>query len=137
MWYDSLPEKVYVRIFKSKPFDKFARKEGISDARLCEAVREAEAGKVDANYGGGIIKQRIARPGEGKSGGYRSVILYQKEDKAFFVYGFKKSERDNINEAEERGFKRLAEVTFAFSDDQLAKLISTGAYKEIKYNAQK
>ena len=125
-----------MRIFKSKPFDRFARKEGISDAKLCGAVREAEAGKVDADYGGGVIKQRIARPGKGKSGGYRSVILYQKGDKAFFVYGFKKSEQDNINAAEEREFKKLAQVTFTFSENDLAELIETGAYKEVEYYVQ-
>lgn len=90
-----------MRIFKSKPFDKFARKEGITDASLHKAVEEAEAGRIDADYGGGVIKQRMARPNEGKSGGYRSIILFKKGDKAFFVYGFIKSERDNINELEE------------------------------------
>ena len=83
-----------VRIFKNKWFARFAGKEGISDAKLCEVVKGAEAGNIDADYGGGVIKQRIARPNEGKSGGYRSVILYRKGDKAFFVYGFLKSERE-------------------------------------------
>ena len=60
-----------VRIFKNKRFARFASQEGIDDSKLREAVRDAEAGKIDADYGGGVIKQRIARPGEGKSGGYR------------------------------------------------------------------
>jgi hypothetical protein len=121
-----------VRIFKNKWFARFARKEGISEAKLREAVKDAEAGNIGADYGGGVIKQRIARPNEGKSGGYRSVILYRRGDKAFFVYGFLKSERENINEAEEQEFKKLAKVTFAFSDDELTKLIKKGAYKEVK-----
>ncbi len=121
-----------VRIFKNRWFARFARKEGISDAKLREAVKDAEAGKIDADYGGGVIKQRIARPNEGKSGGYRAVILYHRGDKAFFIYGFLKSERGNIDEAEEQAFKKLAKVTFAFSDDALAKLVKTGAYKEVK-----
>ena len=54
-----------------------------------------EAGKIDADCGG-VIKQRIARSGQGKSGGYRTVILYRKGDKALFVYGFPKNERENI-----------------------------------------
>jgi hypothetical protein len=65
-----------VRIYKNKWFARFARKERISGAKLRQAVKEAEAGKIDADYGGGVIKQRIARTGEGKSGGYRTVILY-------------------------------------------------------------
>jgi hypothetical protein len=123
-----------MRIFKNKRFAKFARKECISDAKLCEVVKDAEAGKIDADYGGGVIKQRIARPNEGKSGGYRAVILYRMGDKAFFVYGFPKSERENIDEAEERELKELAKVTFAFSDDEIAKLIKAGTYKEVKCN---
>lgn len=124
-----------MRIFKNKWFAKFARKECISDSTLCEVIKDAEAGKIDADYGGGVIKQRIARPNEGKSGGYRAIILYHLGDKAFFVYGFSKSERGNIDEAEEREFKELAKVTFAFSDDQIAKLVKTGAYKEVKCDA--
>ena len=121
-----------MRIFKNKRFARFARKEGITDTTLCEVVRDAEAGRIDADYGGGVVKQRIARPGEGKSGGYRSVILYRRGDKAFFVYGFQKSERENIDKAEERAFKELAKLTFAFSGDELRKLIKTGAYTEVK-----
>ncbi len=73
-----------MRIFKNKWFARFARKEGISEAKLREVVKDAEAGNIDADYGGGVIKQRIARSNEGKSGGYRSVILYRRGDKAFF-----------------------------------------------------
>jgi hypothetical protein len=121
-----------MRVFKNKWFAKFARKECISDAKLCEVVKDAEAGKIDVDYGSGVIKQRIARPNEGKSGGYRAVILYCLGDKAFFVYGFPKSERENIDEAEERDFKKLAKVVFALSDGEIAKLVKTGAFKEVK-----
>ena len=128
-------EVAHMRIFKSKWFAKFARKERITDAKLREAIKNAEQGIIDADYGGGVIKQRIARPNEGKSGGYRCVILYRKDDKSFFVYGFLKSERENINEVEEREFKALATLTFDFSEDELAKLLEAGAYKEVKNNA--
>ena len=121
-----------MRIFKNKQFAKFASKEGISDAKLRNAVQDAEAGNIDADYGGGVIKQRIARPNEGKSGGYRSVILYYRGKRAFFVYGFPKSKRANIDEAEERDFKDLAKVLFALSDNEIAKLVNTGLYEEIK-----
>lgn len=123
-----------MRIFKNKRFAKFARKEGIGDAKLGEVVRDAEAGKIGADYGGGVIKQRIARPGEGKSGGYRSVILYRQGERAFFVYGFPKSERENLDKTEERAFKELAKITLAFSDDELRKLIKTGTYQEVENN---
>ncbi len=67
-----------MRIFKNKWFAKFAKKEGISDEKLIQAVGEVDEGSVDADYGGGVIKQRIARPQEGKSGGYRTIFLYRK-----------------------------------------------------------
>lgn len=86
-----------MRIFKNKRFAKFAKDEGISNEKLFAAVKDAEAGLIDADYGGGVIKQRIARLNEGKSSGYRTVILYCHGDKAFFVYGFSKKDRDNIN----------------------------------------
>ena len=85
-----------------------------------------------ADYGGGVIKQRIARPNEGKSGGYRSVILYHRGDKAFFVYGFPKNERENIDDAEEQAFKELAKVLFALSDNEIAKLVKTRVYEEVQ-----
>ncbi len=71
-------------ILKNKAFSKFARKEGISDATLREIVKDANDGKIDADYGGGVIKQRIARPNQGASGGYRSIILFRQGKRAFF-----------------------------------------------------
>src|SRR5258708_8448 len=97
-----------VRVFKSKRFAKFARKELISDARLCVAINDAEQGRIDADYGGGVIKQRIARPNEGKSGGYRSIILFRRGSRSFFVYGFAKNEQANIDKSDEILFKELA-----------------------------
>jgi len=117
-----------VRIFKSRWFTRFAINERISDPMLCKAVVEAESGLIDADYGGGVIKQRIARPNTGKSGGYRTIILFRRGDKAFFVYGFPKSERDNISDAEKRDFKDLAKEVFSQPDDRLGTLIKTGTF---------
>jgi hypothetical protein len=121
-----------MRVFKNKWFAKFATGESISDTTLWEIVEEAEVGKIDADYGGGVIKQRLARPNQGKSGGYRMIILYRKEEKAYFVYGFPKSERANIDKAEVRAFKDLAKLTLALSEEDITKLIKDGVYKEIK-----
>ncbi len=121
-----------MRIFKNKAFAKFARKEQINDAKLWEAVTAAERGKIDADYGGGVIKQRIARTNQGKSGGYRAIIYYRQADKAFFVYGFSKNARDNIEDDEERELKRQAKIAFALSNEQLLKLLENGTYQEVK-----
>lgn len=63
-----------VRVFKVKGFARFQRRERIADSALARVVRNAEDGLVDADLGGGLVKQRIARPGQGKSGGFRTVI---------------------------------------------------------------
>jgi hypothetical protein len=121
-----------VRIFKNKWFPKFARDEDISDAKLCRAVKDAENGLTDADYGGGVIKQRIARQNEGKSGGYRAIILFRRGDKSFFVYGFPKNEREDISKAEERAFKDLANITLSLSDDELETLLKQGTFKPVE-----
>ena len=126
-----------MRIFKNKWFVRFARKERITDAKLAEAVRNAEKGLIDADYGGGVIKQRIARPGQGKSGGYRSIIIFRKGNMAFFVYGFAKNELDNIDESDERDFKDLARVLLALSDEGLKKLTDNGELTEVEYEDEK
>ncbi len=123
-----------MRIFKSRWFVRFADKEGISDAKLCEVVKDAEAEKIDCDYGGGVIKQRIARLNEGKSGGYRSIILFRRGDRAFFVYGFPKSRRENIDESDVKEYKEAAKEVFAFSGDLLTELVKTRAYKEVRYD---
>ena len=123
--------RVITRIFLSKWFIRFARKEGIADNALCEAVRKAERGLVDAELGSGVIKQRIARPGEGKSGGYRGIVLLRSGDRAFFVYGFAKNERDNIDDDELRGFKRLAREMLAIDDGVIERMKRSGGLKEL------
>lgn len=92
----------------------------------------AEDGQVEADYGGGVIKQRIAREGSGKSSGHRTVVLYRRGDKAFFVYGFSKSTKANIDAAEEKAFKGMAEAIFGLSDTVLVDLIERGTYQEVK-----
>lgn len=125
-----------MRIFKSKWFARFVRKHRIIDAKLCEAVMNAERGVIDADYGGGVIKQRIARRNEGKSGGYRSIILFRQGERSFFVYGFAKSDQDNIDESDERNFKQLAAALLAASDTQLETLVENGEYVEVECDEQ-
>ncbi len=123
-----------MRIFKSKSFAKFVHKECISDEKLCEAIREAGKGNIDADYGSGLIKQRIARPNQGKSSGYRSIIYYRQGDKAFFVYGFSKKDRNNIDPDEEKEFKRQAKLVLALDDKKILKLMENGTYEEVYYD---
>jgi hypothetical protein len=121
-----------LRIFKSRWFQHFARKERITDAALREAVARAERGQMDAYLGGGVIKQRIARPGQGKAGGYRTIIFFRRGEKAFFEYGFAKSRRSNINDSEEARFKEAARFVLSLTEKQLEELLESGDFVEVR-----
>ncbi len=121
-----------LRIFKTKWFQRFARRERITDAALLDALERAERGRIDADLGGGVIKQRIARPGQGKSGGYRIIIVYRRGHRAVLMYGFAKRERDNIRADEEKEFKEAAKHLLALSEEQLAELVKRGDFVEVK-----
>lgn len=120
-----------MRAFKTRYFERFARKERITDTMLCEAVRMVRAGQIDADFGGGVIKQRVARSGEGKSGGYRTIILFRKGGHAFCVYGFAKSDQANISPKGLKVFKKLAKEMLAFDVEQLTVALRSGVLVEV------
>jgi hypothetical protein len=124
-----------MRIFKNKWFSKFARKEGIADAELREAARQLEAGLADASLGGDVYKVRIARPGEGKSGGYRVIVFFRSEHRTFFIYGFAKSGRENIDFGELRAFKEDARFQLALTDAQISAWLKQGTLIEVQQEA--
>ena len=119
-----------MRRFKSKTFKRFARREGIDNKALAEAVERLEKGTIDADLGGGLYKQRVARPGEGRSGGYRTLICFRTESRAFFVYGFPKSERATISSSQEADLKKLAAVLLNLSDEKLQGMLDDGSLEE-------
>lgn len=121
-----------MRVFKTRWFVRFARQQAIDDESLCDAIARAERGLVDADLGGGVIKQRLARPHEGKSGGFRSIVAFRVGDRAFFVYGFAKSARDNIGADELKGFKKLAGQMLGYDDGAIAKAVKCGALLEVR-----
>ena len=121
-----------MRVFKTKPFARFASRVGLDNEELCDAVRRAEDGLIDADLGGGVIKQRLAREGQGKSGGFRSIVLFRRGEKAFFVYGFAKNDRDNIRRDELKAFRKLAAAMLAYDDKALAAAMKNGTVTEIR-----
>ncbi len=120
-----------MRIFKNAWFERFARKHHISDEMLIETVKQAERGLIDADLGSGVIKQRIARPGLGKSGGYRTIVFYRTEQRAVFMFGFAKSEQANISAQEATQFKKAAPLVLGLSDSELTLLIANGQFSEV------
>lgn len=120
-----------MRVFKNAWFERFARKQGIADQALLEAIEQAGLGLIDADLGDGVIKQRVARPGQGKSSGFRTIILYRTAERAFFVYGFAKSDRDNIDDNEKAEFRKAAVHVLGLSEKHLAELIQKGLFSEV------
>jgi hypothetical protein len=120
-----------VRVFKNKWFSRFADKNGITDDEIKDIVGDMENGLVNVNLGGDVYKKRVARPGAGKSGGYRTIVFFKSEFRAFFVYGFAKSDRDNIGVKELRELRDTAKEDFALTDVQLNEHIKDGFFIEI------
>ena len=125
-----------MRTFKTKPFARFARREGIADEALCDAVERVAMGLVDADLGGGVIKQRIARRGQGRSGGFRAIVVFRGAERAFFVYGFAKSGRENLRRNELGAFRLLAGEYLALDPSDLAAALAAGAIIEVDCDDQ-
>lgn len=120
-----------MRVFVTKQFNRFARSERMSDAKLCEAIERAEDGLIDADLGGGLIKQRVARPGQGRSGGFRTVIAYRRLGRAVFLHGFAKNERDNIAADDLARLKKLAAIYLGAAMSELETWCEEGELKEV------
>jgi len=120
-----------VRVFKNKWFSKFASKEKISDIELKDMVGQLEEGQAEANLGGGVYKVRQARPGKGKSSGYRVIVLFKSKFRTFFVYGFSKSDRSSIDEGEMRMFKERAGDVFSSTEEQINARVKNGTFIEV------
>ena len=125
-----------MQTFKTKAFARFAHREGVEDAALCEAVRRAGEGLIDADLGGGVIKQRIARRGGGRSGGFRMIVLFRRGELAFFVYGFAKSGRENLRRDELATYRLLADEYLSLNDAGLKAARATGMIIEVECDDQ-
>ena len=120
-----------MRIFKNTWFTHFADKEGITNAELRELVNLLEAGQPDADLGGGVYKMRLARPGEGKSGGYRVIVFFRSEERTFFEYCFAKSNMGNISQKLLKYYKVTAKKYLRMTADQLREKIEQGKFVEL------
>lgn len=125
-----------MRVFKTKLFSRWADEEGMTDKALCEAVEEVAAGLVDANLGSNVYKKRVGLNGRGKRGGVRTLIAFRVEDKAFFLYGFAKNERDNITRTKLEVLRLLAKQYLSFNDKALTKTIGAGELIEVTIDEQ-
>jgi hypothetical protein len=124
-----------VRVFTTKFFGRFAHREHIASSALREAIGRAERGLIDADLGGGIIKQRVGRQGSGRAGGYRLLIAYRAGIRAIFLYGFAKRERENIAADELLTLREIGAGWLAADARQIAYAIQETVLQEVKNEA--
>lgn len=123
-----------MRVFKTKWFNKWAKKEGLKDSDLALTISEMESGLIDADLGSNVYKKRVAKPGQGKSGSTRTIVAFKLGNKAFFTYGFAKKDKDNITLKELDSLKDYASLLFSFDDKMLLKALVNGELVEVSYD---
>ena len=121
-----------MHVYMTKPFDRFARKATLGDAQLWSTVRAIERGNIDAELGGSLYKQRVARVGQGKSGGFRVILVHRTKARAVFLFGFAKNERDNITPDELAALKHLGAYFLKLDNGALRKALQSGELMEVE-----
>lgn len=122
-----------LRAFKTKAFQRWLRKVGLSDEVLCQAITEMAQGQIDADLGGHVVKKRVALPGRGKRAGARTLVATNRSNRCFFIFGFVKSERDNIDPDELRALQEIAKTLLSLQLKQLADAVENGILFEIDH----
>ena len=117
---------------KTKWFTKWAKKNDIADQHLNEAVQNIESELSAVNLGANIYKVRISRKGSGKSGGFRTILVFKASERAVFLFGFAKNEQDNISKTELAMFKKLGKDLLLLNQQELKTAIKSNALQEIE-----
>jgi hypothetical protein len=112
------------------------RKFRIDDERLCDAASRAERGLINADLHAGLIKQRIARPGQGKSGGWRALAAFRPSHRCVFLYVFAKNERDNIEDDELAHWHKVAKAYLEMSAARVEDQIEHDELREVMCDEQ-
>jgi hypothetical protein len=120
-----------MRVFRTRTFTRWMRKAGVSDTGLCEAVSEMEYGLIDADLGGQVVKKRVALQGRGKRAGARTIVATNRGNRWFFLFGFNKNERANLDDRELKAFQELASQYLPLKDPEIDLAVSTGKFTEI------
>ena len=126
-----------MNIYLSKAFTRPARRDGLTDVHICQAINEMNEGLVDADLGAGLFKKRIAMPGQGKRGGWRSFLAFQVGNKAFFLYLFPKSRRESIDASELKALKRLSRYYLTLKPAEIKTATQCGELREVNCNEKR
>ncbi len=120
------------RVFTIPAFDRFARKARIGDERLIDAVDRADRQLIYADLGEELIKQAVGRPNKAAINGFRTMIGFRPEFRAFFLYGFPKNDADNITQNALKGFRKVTADFMTLTDDQVEILLASKDLREIE-----
>ncbi len=118
-------------ILKRKDFARWQTAEKLPDTALCKAVQEMEDGLIDADLGGSLYKKRVARPGGGKSGGYRTLLSARMGNRYVFLHGFPKSDKANITPNEKKALQFAGKVFLELTGESLSKALQAGVLLEV------
>lgn len=119
------------RVFKTRYSSRWMRKTELKDNALCAAVSEMLQGLIDADLGGGVVKKRVGLAGRGKRGGARTLVVTNRGNRWFFVYGFERNDRANIADDELEALKGIAAELLLITDQQINEAVADGALQEI------
>lgn len=122
-----------MQVYLTKWMARFARRGGIAHADLRDAIERAERGQIDADLGGGLIKQRVARKGKGRSGGYRTLIAYRRGYRAVFVFGFAKNRQENIAKDDLQSVRQVADHFRTLTAQGMQRACEEGEAEEVNY----
>lgn len=121
-----------MRIYKTKAFNKWAKKINLIDLTLKQAIDEINRGQFEANLGKNIYKKRIAHKNKSKRNSLRTIIAFKINDKAFFIYGYAKNYKNDITDKEKKLFKKLANNYLAYDNNQIEQALFTNKLTEVK-----
>lgn len=131
MYYTKKIENNFMLLLKLKSFARWADSEELSDLAIKKAIDEIENGLIDAELGAGLFKQRVARDGQGKRGGFRTILAFRSLNRAIFILGFPKNKKDNIGEVELQKLKILSKKLLSSSDVEIQERITAGELIEV------
>ncbi len=117
---------------KTKWFSKWSKKNSITDDKLLKAIDSIPHSRGSVDLGGNLYKVRIPRTGQGKSGGFRTVVVFKESDRAIFIYGFSKNEKDNLDKEELKYFKKLGKDLLKIDRKEYLRMEQLGDFISLK-----
>lgn len=120
-----------MKIFKLKPFHRWAKSVKMTEGQLIQAVDEIASGLNDGELGNGLYKKRIARTGGGKRGGHRTIVAFR-HDRAIYLFGYSKNDREDIDSDQLQQMRALTKQFLDLSEKQIKQMLSSGSLMEVR-----